>query len=219
MKTLFYLIASMVLATLFGLLLVKTGVVEFHSDEAMDKLKPLAETAFSKATNALPDYTPEGDATQSLPKVPLPSQTAQKDSSIEDTDPAGEVTMPPENDHGSDDKAKALDFLVGFSGQDASRIEDQFARFLSRELKLESLQIDRIVRMSFWKSFVTLQDKWKAGEAESLNREFAREMELKKAGFAARGLTLMENEIREAKARLQAIQQQLQTKVTKGEAT
>ena len=218
MKTLFYLITSLVLATLFGLLLVKTGVVEFHSGETIDKLKPLAETAFSKATNALPDFTPEGNATSSLPKSPLPSQTAQKDSSIEDTDPVGEATMPPVNDDGADIHAKALDFLVGFSGQDASCIEDQFARFLSRELNLESLQIDRIVRMSFWKSFVAIQDKWEAGEADSLKREFAREMELKKAGFAARGLTLMENEIREAKARLQEIQQQLEAKVTKGEA-
>lgn len=200
MKTLFYLIASMVLATLFGLLLVKTGVVEFHSGEAMDKLKPLAETAFSKATNALPDFMPE------------------QDSSIEDIDPAGEAIMLPVNDDGADIHAKALDFLVGFSGQDASCIEDRFAWFLTRELKLESRQITKILRMSFWKSFVTLQDKWETGKADSLKREFAREMELKKAGFAAKGLTLMENEIREAKARLQAIQQQLQTKVTKGEA-
>ena len=208
MKTLFYLIASMVLATLFGLLLVKTGVVEFHSDEAIDKLKPLAETAFSKATNALPDFTPKADS----------NQTAQKDSYIEDIDPAGEATMLPVNDDRSDIHAKALDFLVEFSGQDASCIEDRFVRFLTRELELESRQADRIVRMSFWKNFVTLQDKWETGEADSLKREFTREMELKKAGFAARGLTLMENEIREAKARLQAIQQQLQAKVTKGDA-
>lgn len=219
MKILFSLIISLALATVFGLLLVKTGVLEFHSGEAIDKLKPLAETALSKATNALPDFTPEGDATPSLPKEPLPSQTAQKDSSIEDIDPAGEVTMPPENDHGSDIHTKALDFLVGFSGQDASCIEDQFVQFLTRELGLESRQANRIVRMSFWKSFVTLQDKWETGEADSLKREFTMEMELKKAGFAAMGLTLMENEIREAKARLQAIQQQLQTKVTKGDAT
>ena len=218
MKTLFYLVTSLALATVFGLLLVKTGVLEFHSGQAIDKLKPLTETALSKAINALPDYTSEGDATSSLPKVPLPSQTAQQDSSIEDIDPVGEVAMPPVNEHEAYIHAKALDFLIGFSGQDASRSEDQFARFLSRELKLESLQINRIVRMSFWKSFVTLQDEWEAGEADSLKREFAREMELKKAGFAARGLTLMENEIREAKARLLAIQQQLQTKVTKGEA-
>jgi len=216
-KTLLYLIASLVLATLFGLLLVKTGVVEFHSGEAIDKLKPLAETALSKATNALPDYTPEGNATSSLPKEPLPSQAAQRDLSIEDTNPVGEATMLPVNDHGSDIHAKALDFLVGFSGQDAPYIEDRFLRFLNRELGLESRQTNRIVRMSFWKSFVTLQDEWKTGEADSLKREFAREMELKKAGFAARGLTLMENEIKGAKARLQTIQQQLEAKVTKGE--
>ena len=202
MKTLFSLIISLALATLFGLFLVKTGVVEFHSGEAIDKLKPLAETALSKATNALPDFTSE------------------QDSSIEDiAPPVGEATMLPVNDHGAYIHAKALDFLVGFSGQDASRIEDRFVRFLSRELNLESSQIDRIVRMSFWKSFVTLQDEWKAGETDSLKREFAGEMELKKAGFAAGGLTLMENEIREARARLQAIQLQLQAKVTKGDVT
>lgn len=201
MKTLFSLIISLALATLFGLFLVKAGVVEFQSREAIDKLKPLAETALSKATNALPDFTPE------------------QDSSIEDIDPAGEATMPPVNDHGSDIHAKALNFLVGFSGQDVSRIEDRFVRFLTRELELESRQANRILRMSFWKSFVTLQDEWEIGEADSLKREFTREMELKKAGFAAKGLTLMENEIREAKARLQAISQQLQAKVTKGDAT
>ena len=201
MKTLFSLVISLALATVFGLLLVKTGVVEFHSREAIDKLKPLTETAFSKATNALSEYTPE------------------QDSSIEDTDPAGGAIMPPVNDLGADIHAKALDFLVGFPGQDASCIEDQFARFLTKELGLESRQTNRIVRMSFWKSFVTLQDGWETGEADSLKREFTREMKLKKAGFAARGLTLMENEIREAKARLQVIQQQLQTRVTEGEAT
>jgi len=200
MKTLFSLVISLALATLFGLSLVKAGVVEFHSGEAIDKLKPLAETALSKATNALPDFT------------------AEQDSSIEDTDPVGEATMPPVNEHGAYIHAKALDFLVGFSRQDASCIEDRFAWFLTNELGLETRQTTKIVRMSFWKSFVTLQDKWETGEADSLKREFAREMELKKAGFAARGLTLMENEIREAKARLQAIQQQLQAKVTKGDA-
>ena len=215
MKTLFSLVISLALATVFGLFLVKTGVVEFHSGEAIDKLKPLAETALSKATNALPDYASKGDATSSLLKGSLPSQTAQQDSSIEDT----EATMLPVNDHGFDIHAKAMDFLVGFSGQDALCIEDRFVRFLTRELKLESRQANRILRMSFWKSFVTLQDKWKTGEADSLKREFSREMELKKAGFAARGLILMENEIREAKARLQAIQQQLQADVTKGDAT
>ena len=149
----------------------------------------------------------------------MPDFTPEQDSSIEDIDPAGEVTMPPENDHGADIYAKALDFLVGFSGQDASCIEDRFVRFLTRELGLESRQTNRIVRMSFWKSFVTLQDKWETGEADSLKREFTREMELKKAGFAARGLILMESEIREARARLQAIQQQLQADVIKGDAT
>lgn len=134
MKILFTLITSLALATVFGLLLVKTGVLEFHSGEAIDKLKPLAKTALSKATNALPDFTPEGDATPSLPKVPLPSQAEQQDSFIEDT----EATMPPENDHGADIHSKALDFLVGFSGQDASCIEDRFVQFLTRELGLES---------------------------------------------------------------------------------
>ena len=200
MKTLFSLIISLALAMLFGLFLVKTGVVEFHSGEAIDKLKPLTETALSKATNALPAFMPE------------------QDSSIEDIDPTGEATMSPVNDDGAYIHAKALDFLVGFSGQDASCIEDRFTWFLTKELGLESRQTNRIVRMSFWKSFVTLQDKWETGEADSLKREFTREMELKKAGFAARGLTLMENEIREAKARLQAIQQQLEAKVTKGDA-
>ena len=75
--------------------------------------------------------------------------------------------------------------------------------FLTGELGLDEKETARLVRMSFWKNFVTLQHPWRAADKDEMRVAFAREKELKKAGFAARGLTLMANEMRETESRLQ----------------
>jgi len=52
--------------------------------------------------------------------------------------------------------------------------------------------------MSFWKNFVTLQNIKATDDCDKIRLEFTREIELKKAGFAAKGITLMKSEIESA---------------------
>jgi len=85
------------------------------------------------------------------------------------------------------------------------------------ELDLDQKETVRLVKMSFWKNFVTLQHLWRAEDKDEMWIAFAREKELKKAGFGARGLTLMENQVQEAEARLQEPEQRLSAYATRGE--
>ena len=61
------------------------------------------------------------------------------------------------------------------------------------------------MRLCFWKNFVTLQQEWQAGEEEVLRLAFAREKALKNAGFAASGLSLMDNAFHEAEQQAQLV--------------
>ena len=91
------------------------------------------------------------------------------------------------------------------AGKGAADIEDQFARFLMQELHVERKETARLVRMSFWKNFVTLQHQWRADEIDQMRLTFSREKELKQAGFAAKGLILMASEVQEAEVCLQEL--------------
>lgn len=119
--------------------------------------------------------------------------------------------------HGSEaqEQDRALAFLQGYTGA-VENLEDRFNTYLRTEAGLDQGEVFTVLRMSFWKDFLTLQLEWQPGQGETLAQAFAREMELKKAGFKARGLQYLEAELESAKKRLEALQQTLEKQASKG---
>lgn len=104
---------------------------------------------------------------------------------------------------------RALSYLYFLAKDPAGNTERRFSKFLRIEFDLDEKTIDQILQMTFWKNFLTFQKKWSPGDAKALKQVFEREVELKKAGFEAKGLKLMTAEINAAKSRLSDVGQQL----------
>jgi len=114
--------------------------------------------------------------------------------------------------------AQALKFLKESEYKDGARVEERFAEFLQQELGLDQTETDRLVRISFWKNFVTLQHEWQPNEMERMEISFVQEEELKQAGFKAKGLILMASQLQEAKDRFLELKQQLSAVALEGES-
>jgi hypothetical protein len=114
--------------------------------------------------------------------------------------------------------ARALQFLGESEYKDGARVEERFAEFLQQELGLDQTEADKLLRMSFWKNFVTLQHEWQSDEMERMEISFIQEEELKQAGFKAKGLILMAGQLQEAKDRFLDLKQQLSTAALGGES-
>lgn len=104
---------------------------------------------------------------------------------------------------------RALSYLYFLAKDDAGNSERRFSEFLETEFNLADEQIDQMLQMTFWKNFLVLQKKWSAGDDGAMQQAFDREVELKKAGFEAKGIHLMDAEINAAKTRLSEMRQQL----------
>jgi hypothetical protein len=102
---------------------------------------------------------------------------------------------------------RALGFLSTKAGNHFVDVEKRFAVFLIEEVGVDEKEATRFIRMSFWKSFLTLQKPWQVEDRNEILLAFAREKELKEAGFSAKGLTLMAAEVERAEARLRELQQ------------
>ncbi|MCG2775275.1 MAG: hypothetical protein L6406_06280 [Desulfobacterales bacterium] len=214
MRTAFFLILSLAVAVTLCLVLVATGVLKFNGDSAaietvlsrsrkvLDALPSAREIISQPGRQETPSALP--DANQAIPEM---SQASSNDGGNVQatTDREGLIY------------SRALDFLRTGAAKGGSDIEERFAEFLMGELDLDQKETARLVKMSFWKNFVTLQHPWRAEDKDEMRIAFAREKELKKAGFAARGLTLMENQVQEAEARLQELGQRLSDSATGGE--
>jgi hypothetical protein len=88
-------------------------------------------------------------------------------------------------------------------------IERLFENFLTRELKVKPQAAKQLVRMSFWKNFITLQQQWEKDDWKQLEAALLMEKELKIAGFKAMGLTLMDSALVEADAWLKEMRQMI----------
>ena len=206
MKTIFSLILSLALAAALCLVLVTTGVLKLNGDSAATRLTPAIETVLSHSAEVL-DALPRVGEDASHPvrqetssELPVANQPSRSKSEVSNTHTGNAQSKADKRDliH-----SKALGFLSAGTAKGGADIEDRFAMFLTGELGLDEKEAARLVRMSFWKNFVTLQHPWRAADKDEMRVAFAREKELKKAGFAARGLTLMANEMRETESRLQ----------------
>lgn len=220
MRTAFSFILSLAVAVALCLVLVTTGVLKLNGDSAVSRLKPTIETVLSRSRNVL-------DALPSAREIISQPGRQETSSALPAANQAiPEMSHPSDNDGGNIQATtdreglihkRALDFLRTRTAKGGSDIEDRFAEFLMGELDLDQKETATLVKMSFWKNFVTLQHPWRAEDKDEMRIAFAREKELKKAGFAARGLTLMENQVQEAEARLQEFGQGLSASATGGE--
>ena len=190
MRTVFSLILSLVLAVALCLVFVATGVLKFNGVAAVTKLKPpIATVLVDKAFSKFPDIAPD------LAKIIMPY--ADRQSLIH---------------------TRALEFFRAIAVKGGANIEERFAKFLMEELETSEKETATLVRMSFWKNFVTLQFPWRAGDREEMQITFDREKELKKAGFGAKGLKLMSNEVKESETHLQELRMRLSGSAAGGHA-
>jgi len=180
MKTLFAIIISSALAAVICLMLVSTGIISFKKNDA-DPLKTKikkAEAVFYKVQGAILK-TPSEDNPESSPE-PLP-ETNRQDIVFEE----------------------AVGFLRSAIEKETADIEEQFKKFLKEEQKLDEKTVQKFLKMSFWKNFLTLQNIKETDDCDKIRLEFTREIELKKAGFAAKGLILMKSGIESAEEELE----------------
>lgn len=204
MRTIIYLILSLALAAALCLGLMTTGVLKFSPDTVVTRLRPIKEKALSGITRAMDALQDRGGDTSAGIRQKITASLPPADRTLPMEAVAGSpVTDRPVNtDRDILIHTRALEFLSAMAGKGGADIEDRFAEFLMRELEVNEKDTARLVRMSFWKNFVTLQEQWEPGSGEMMNPAFRREKELKKAGFAAKGLRLMEGEIQQAETRL-----------------
>jgi len=206
MRTAFFLILSLGVAVASCLVLVATGVLKFNGDSTAAELTPAIETVLSRSRKVL-DALPSAreiisqPVRQESPSALPPANQAIPEMSHASGNDGGNIQTT--TDREGLIHSRALDFLRTGAAKGRSDIEDRFAEFLMGELNLDQKETVRLVKKSFWKNFVTLQHPWRAEDKDEMRIAFAREKELKKAGFRARGLTLMENQVQEAEAHLQ----------------
>lgn len=196
MKLILTILLSLLLAGLFCLVLVRKGILQPSTD--------LNHSVGSSLLSRSYDQTP-----------PLPVR-AQDDSRIispQTKELPQTVTMvdPPLLAPAAPDEQQILTYLTTTAGQPS--FEENLRRYLDEDCRFNPAKSETYLRMILWKNFVTLQHSWQPGEVQELLTAFIVEKNLKKAGFAARGLELMADELSLAEIRLQEIIGGLEEKV------
>lgn len=217
MRIVFSVILSLALSAAICLILAATGLLKFRDDGVVAGLKPMSEKVISRVATAL----------DALPTVSEDTSRLVSQETSRSPSPAGQAssvpaTIPVPNTPAAADRkslvhSRALAFLSAKAGKDGADIEDRFAEFLTQELHLGHKETERLIRMSFWKNFVTFQQQWLPGQRDEMRLAFAREKDLKQAGFVAKGLTLMASEVQEAEACLDELSQRLSALAPEGE--
>jgi hypothetical protein len=204
MRAIFTLFLSLTLAVVICFVLISAGILELKDRETVAKLRLLGEEVLSRVTTAF-------DA--------LPTNRGGASHPGSEKNPSGQISRPAIQDSATDHSGpatadrdsfihnKALEFLRAHGKNNKANIEDSFAEYLVQEIGLSQNEAARLVRMSFWKNFLTLQQKWQAKDREKMRLAFYREKELKQAGFTAKGLPFIGSEIEEAGAHLQELQE------------
>ena len=110
---------------------------------------------------------------------------------------------------------QAQKFLYRFVPGQSKNIEQDFRQFLIDDLNLDTTETEQMVRMCFWKNFVTLQLGWKFKDINKLDRMFEDEMRMKQAGFTAQGLCLVPEDLKAAESRFVNLKNQLSKAISK----
>ncbi len=175
MKTLFVIIMSAVLAAVICMILISTEIINFKKI-AVEPLKTVikkTEPVLHKIQNNILK-TPVKDNPESLPEIDRQEIISKE----------------------------AVDFLQAAVEKGIDDVEEKFKKFLKKDQNLDDDKVQKFLKMSFWKNFVTLQNM-ESTDRDKIKLEFARELELKKAGFAAKGIILMKSEIESAEKELE----------------
>ena len=221
LRILLSLIVSLCLGAAICFALIATGVLKFHKNKEKSGMVSLTKKVVSQIaprkasgekTNidiSAQNFTENlGTGTPQIQKAPESSDAAV-------SQPSASAKNPFENNV----HARALRFLGSVNPTERDDIEERFAEFLTGELHITPETAKQMVRMSFWKNFITLEKQWHKEDWSLLEAEFKREMELKKAGFKAMGITLMENEISEAEICLYNLHHRLMETTREGDKT
>ena len=210
MKTIVALILSLALAFAVCFMLHKVGILYFDGKKAKSEFMKVKEKVLRKITAESDSLSAKKDSSTISANEEIRSDT------VEHSYPESIPSMVPNRE--SDIYTKVLNFFTKEASIHKEDIEEKFTEFLRNEFNLEPKEIERLVRMSFWKNFVTLQDQWTSAEIDQMQTAFDREKELKIAAFKARGLNLMTADVEEAEARLLTIKQKLLVDTSKGES-
>lgn len=210
MKTFVALILSFALAFAVCFMLHKVGVLKFDGEKARSEFMKVKEKVLRKITAELGSLSAQKD-----PSTISANEEIRSDA-FEHSYPELNPSTQPNIE--SDIYTKVLNFFTKKASTQREDIEEKFAEFLRNELNLEPKEIERQVRMSFWKNFITLQDQWTSAEIDQMQMAFDREKDLKIAAFKARGLNLMTADVEEAEARLLKNKQKLMVDTSKGES-
>jgi hypothetical protein len=203
MRTALTLITSLVVALILCTALVATGVLDFGDEIGTNQFSHAGEKAILKCQNLLNAFLHTG-------KNAFEPIFRRKNTSVPLAANQATLEIPCVSGEDNDDfiHKNALAFLKNATSKDILDIEDCFTTFLIEELGVPETQTECIIRMAFWKNFVSLQSPLRSGELDEVTLEFAREKELKEAGFAAKGLVMMASEKEQAEKRLQALGEQ-----------
>ena len=210
MRLILYLVTSLVVAAMIFAVLIMTDVLRFKSNSAVTEQQAVRKKITSNVVVAEPEIVVGKTAIDATPKsMRTDGRGSMDEPMMGSTNSQGMIT------HGlsSAVHAKALEFLSAHAEKGEADIEDKFEQFLVGECNVDQKMAARMIRMSFWKNFVTLQDKWKVGEGDMLRVSFAMETELKRAGFAARGLSIMSGEMSMAEDELVKLENQLSANI------
>lgn len=215
MRPLLLIAVSMALALVIGMGLERAGIVRFRSPvkgvgknievpEPGEKKRerPLASAHSPAVTaqdlSAVQDKNTEGNRTaEDAGSDTLESEQEQQSHVKKSIGAAGSKdTLTTAMEH-------AVEFLQGDRCANPSGLEGALRKFL-KDSGLGEKETSTIVRMAFWKGFVSLQHPGTIPPS-SMEQAFAREKELKRAGFRCMGIPLMESEVEAARSRLTEI--------------
>lgn len=220
MKKVVLLFVSLVPAAAIVLLLTQAGVLQFSREDGPDT----AAESESKEVVRVPvvkENAPRAEGVETASSGPQPQ--APPPVAVREGPMPGPASSslsahkPPSGGEEDPLLERALSFLSE-KDEDPAGIEERFRKFLIEKAGLDEPRAERYLRMSFWKNFVTLQREWEPQEIKDLKASFAAEKALKKAGFAAKGLTLIASEMRDAEARFDAVLREMSSTGSKKEA-
>jgi len=206
MKTIGSLMLSLIVCAILLAILAGTGVVTIAKpDRAVD----LWEEAVSTGTALLTEAAASLSAASLVDEPEQKKQTSPSDALPVSFPPDDVSTELNKQDSLIPQRKAALDYLMTLSAASGNHAEQALARYLKEERACSAEDIDHLMRMSFWKGFVTLQKEWKRGQAEALVSAFGWEKKLKQAGFSAKGLHLLSSEITAAENQMRQLSEQL----------
>lgn len=189
MKLLFSLSLSLCIAVGVCAMLISLGYLKIGDDISAETIYEVSDLALKQTG----DLANEGS--KNLQEI----NTAMPTSKIPAQNDPGPITGSSIQNLTPSSVDQAEDFLDHLGPGQAGDIEYNFTQFLKDDLKLNNACIHRIVRMCFWKNFVTLQTDWQTRDLEGMIQMYENETRLKKAGFSAKGLPLFSNDLKEAK--------------------